>query len=118
MASDHCRPGFFAASILAAMMGSAMAQGNDLNSANYHMPGCRSYMESSSSAKDLFMQGFCVGIIDTIVYASLACPPDRSTLGQWIRVVVQYIDARPARLHESFKKLAEEALIHTWPCKK
>jgi hypothetical protein len=35
---------------------------------------------------------------------------------QGVRIVLQYIDARPARLHENFNKLAAEALRQAWPC--
>jgi hypothetical protein len=37
---------------------------------------------------------------------------------QAVRIVVQFIDARPARLHERFTLLALEALTAAWPCKK
>jgi hypothetical protein len=37
---------------------------------------------------------------------------------QLVRVVVAYIDQRPARLHESFLNLALEALTDAWPCQK
>src|SRR4029453_4871755 len=30
---------------------------------------------------------------------------------------VQYIDARPARMHEDFRILAAEAMRAAWPCK-
>jgi hypothetical protein len=33
-------------------------------------------------------------------------------------VVAQYIDGKPARLHESFIMLASEALRSAWPCKR
>ncbi len=40
-----------------------------------------------------------------------------TTVGQEVRVVVAYIDARPARMHEPFIALALEALQKAWPCK-
>jgi Rap1a immunity proteins len=42
---------------------------------------------------------------------------DGVTVGQEIMVVVAYIDARPARMHENFGVLALEALRTAWPCK-
>jgi hypothetical protein len=33
-----------------------------------------------------------------------------------VRVVVAYIEARPARVHEDFRNLALEALREAWPC--
>jgi hypothetical protein len=46
----------------------------------------------------------------------ILCPPKGSDRAQSIRVVVQYIDSRPARLHENFPDLAQEALRAAWPC--
>jgi hypothetical protein len=46
------------------------------------------------------------------------CNPPEVTTEQGIRVVVQYIDAQPARLHEDFRLLAIEALRKAWPCQK
>jgi len=40
-----------------------------------------------------------------------------TTVGQEVRVVVAYIDARPARMHEPFIALALESLQKAWPCK-
>jgi Rap1a immunity proteins len=46
------------------------------------------------------------------------CVPDRSTVGQAVRVVVAYIDQRPERMHEYFEVLALEALRRAWPCRR
>ena len=43
--------------------------------------------------------------------------PPGVTNSQKIKVVIAYIEARPARLHESFVDLALEALRAAWPCK-
>jgi hypothetical protein len=43
--------------------------------------------------------------------------PDEVTLGQIVRVVVAYIDARPAEMHADFVQLALEALRTAWPCR-
>ena len=40
------------------------------------------------------------------------------TFGQSVAVVVKYIQERPERMHEDFGKLALEALIAAWPCKR
>jgi hypothetical protein len=45
------------------------------------------------------------------------CVPKEVTVGQQIRVITAYIDARPNRLHEDFRELAWEALKDAWPCK-
>jgi hypothetical protein len=41
------------------------------------------------------------------------CIPNEVSYGQVVRVATQYIDARPARLHENFKGLAIEAMQAT-----
>jgi hypothetical protein len=46
------------------------------------------------------------------------CAPDGVTLAQQVRVVVQYIDERPARMNENFKLLAVEAFQAAWPGRK
>jgi len=72
---------------------------------------------------DAFLGGECVGIIEGILFARSAgsetsCLPNGVIIDQGVIVVVQYIDARPARLHESFKLLVFEALQAAWPCKR
>ena len=81
--------------------------------ANSYMPGCRDYL---ARRYDLAAGG-CSGFVLVIAYAHpMICPPERVTHGQIVRVVVQYIDRRPARLHEDFRALAVEALRAAWPC--
>ena len=46
------------------------------------------------------------------------CVPNLVTREQTVRVVIAYIDARPARMHEDIRGLALEALINAWPCKR
>jgi hypothetical protein len=88
----------------------------DRNSANYIVPGCR-------AVKDTYEVGICHGTLEGIRFmgtpplGKLFCPPENVVLGQLVRVVVNYIDARPQRMHESFKALAGEALLAAWPCK-
>jgi Rap1a immunity proteins len=38
------------------------------------------------------------------------------TLRQVVQIVISYIDARPERMNESFKKLVIEAIRDAWPC--
>jgi hypothetical protein len=87
----------------------------DQLSANSKIVGCRHYL--SSSKDDLLLQGYCAGAVQALVeFAAGACAPKGATTMQSVRIVLQYIDARPARLHESFNKLAAEALRLAWPC--
>jgi hypothetical protein len=104
------------AAILASC-GASFAQ--DIDSANYNMRGCRALMVEGPNSRDTFLQGKCAGIIDTVVEVSgTVCPPAGSSGVQALRIVVKYIDDRPARLHEKFTALAREALQAAWPCKK
>jgi hypothetical protein len=86
-----------------------------------------------------FFQGMCAGTVDAIAFMGklmyhslIALPlpendfrrlkmcmdaPNGVTIGQEVKVVVAYIDARPARLHEPFEQLALQALLTAWPCK-
>jgi hypothetical protein len=116
--------------LLALMSGGAGAQQQrNMDSANYMLPHCkrasaepgeRALTERSSFP---FMEGVCTGSILSLalVGPSLSntlrfCPPQQATKKQQIRVVVAYIEARPARLHEDYRTLALEALREAWPC--
>jgi hypothetical protein len=93
----------------------------DIDSANYHMAGCRSLAAQSLTPGTDFERGLCVGIIDALMGVGPRlgiCVPSEATKGQGVLVVVRYIDGRPARMHENFGKLALEALRAAWPCKK
>jgi hypothetical protein len=88
----------------------------DMSSANVTMRGCREVI--ADSGKDYFLQGVCSGIVVGLPFASPdICAPSEGTPEQAIRVVVKYIDDRPARLNEKFLPLALEALRAAWPCK-
>src|SRR5258708_1979768 len=43
--------------------------------------------------------------------------PYGPTIDQFVKVVVAYIEARPARMHEQFEGLTLEALRAAWPCR-
>jgi Rap1a immunity proteins len=113
--------------LIAAMMLNcrvAVAQ-TDQESANFMLPACRAVADFSSYEApkgDPYFMGICTGIIDTIGLMGVAfhrvCLPNGVTTRQAVAVVVQYIDKRPARMHEAFKILAIEALAAAWPCKK
>ena len=96
------------------------AGAQNLNSSNYRMEGCRAAIGDRATDSS----GYCLGLVDGIVYGETGrdtfCIPSGAgvTLGQEVRVIVAYIDARPARLHHDFRLLALEALIDAWPCKR
>jgi hypothetical protein len=94
----------------------------DISSANSRMPGCRDFVNrgNQTSLNDAFDQGFCAGTVGGIAFTKRSpCLdiPDGVTLGQEVRVVISYIEARPARMHELFRGLALEALQAAWPCR-
>ena len=96
------------------MMGCGAASAEtDLNSANAVMQGCRDLI-SPDSKRNVWEQTYCAGLIAGLRYAS--CSPNNAQTGQIVRVVIQYIDALPARMHEDFRNLALEAMKAAWPC--
>jgi hypothetical protein len=107
--------------VIAALMfvsGVAFASEADTNSANAITPGCRLFI--ANDPKEPFLQGYCAGLVDGLRQRGRTiehCSPREVTLGQAVRVVVQYIDNHPTRLREPFPYLAVEALHDAWPCK-
>jgi Rap1a immunity proteins len=109
---------------IALVLFATAAGAQDFNSANYRMEGCRAALADRAT----YNTGYCLGLVDGIVFGEFGhdtyCFPPISaagagvTLKQIVRVVVAYIDARPARMHEDFRKLALEALVDAWPCKR
>jgi Rap1a immunity proteins len=89
------------------------------DSANEVMKGCRAFIDLRLS--EIFYQGICSGAVMALLQFDSSfgiCFPGDSTVNQAVRVVVAYIDAKPARLHENFNRLALEALKDAWPCKR
>jgi Rap1a immunity proteins len=111
---------------IAVSVSSAAAQ-QDINSANFMLPHCKGFLsrqQSPTSPSDAFEQGVCAGTITAFAFVARVLPvqmrycyPDGVTPSQMIPVVIKYIEARPARLHESFRELALEALRDAWPCR-
>lgn len=89
--------------------------GLDKDSANQVMQGCRSAL--NEKAGDLYLQGFCYGVVETLVITrSDICAPNGTSPSQAVRIVVQYIDKRPAQSNDTFFGLAWQALRTAWPC--
>src|SRR5262245_48756949 len=113
---------WIAGTFIAALLCSGSAWGQPGDSAEAVMPGCRNFIQSDGTARDAqdaFDRGFCSGVLKAIVEADpKICPPRGATRGHTMRLVTQYIDGLPARLHESFVSLATEALRTAWPCKR
>jgi hypothetical protein len=93
----------------------AMGAAEEPSSANYVMPACWHYLNSSKV--DYFGQGRCIGLVEGLGYLANRCTPAGVTVRQAILVVATYIAGRPTRMHEDFKDLALEALRTAWPCK-
>ena len=110
----------FIIALLLVWGGEALAV-EDRGSANHLLPGCQAFIERSNTTSD-FLQGTCAGQVDGVlsmqqVFGTI-CMPNSVTVGQAVRVVIQFITARPARMHENFSLLVQEALLSAWPCKK
>lgn len=89
----------------------------DVSSASYIMTGCRSFIARSGDLGTAYASGLCAGKVEAVaVFDSGICFPSEATVGQMIRVVVRYIELRPARLHENFMILARDAMREVWPC--
>src|SRR6516164_3499569 len=91
-------------------------------SANYLMPACRNWITFAGDRQGID-EALCAGIISGLAYTVKFLPPDSSsctpegvTIGEMVRVVVAYIERRPERMHEDFRKLAVEAWHEAWPC--
>ena len=110
----------FAVAILLALTIPASAQ--DTTTANQMLPGCKGLLDDSiTSGVSVYHQGRCGGYVAGLVYGGGEqefCSPKGVSIGQAVTVVINYIEARPERMHEDFGKRAVEALMAAWPCKR
>jgi hypothetical protein len=129
----------FGAAVLALTVTAAGAA-EDTISASYMLPNCRAFVDYPKEYTDDHLPiGFCAGLVSGIDFMGsymalsqqwyplpkddfrrqILCTdaPAGSILVQEIRIIIKYIDARPARMHEDFRSLALEAIRDTWPCK-
>ena len=92
----------------------------DFGSADSLMPACEAVAAQRLPGANDFLGGVCSGQVEAIWDVASAldkvCSPPGVTLVQAVRVVVQFINARPVRMHEHFALLALEAMIAAWPC--
>jgi hypothetical protein len=87
------------------------------SSANLYLPPCQKLIQRERDTRSAFGRGVCQGTVYGLLYASDSCLPTGVSLLQVVRVVVAYIERRPQRMHEDFRKLSVEALHEAWPCK-
>lgn len=116
-----------AASALTALIVTAASAEVDIDSANYTLPHCKALVGGSpaQTIADAYGQGVCIGTVSTVgIMMALrrtdkcANIPGGATNTEIVQVVVQFIEARPNRMHEPFWMLAVDALTDAWPCKK
>ena len=86
------------------------------------MPACQHFFTDPPRVG--FKEGVCAGLIEGLGYTAgllpdpfKSCAPKGVTNLQSARVVLAYIEHRPQRMHEDFRKLVLEALHNAWPCK-
>jgi hypothetical protein len=105
-----------ATAVLLCGFGKAFAA-EDFLSANYLMSGCRAFI--AGTGENYIYAGVCLGTVETVAHQwrQQICIPQGVTYNQAIKVVMAYIDARPARLHENFSDLAGVAMVTAWPCR-
>jgi Rap1a immunity proteins len=100
---------------------SSFARGEeDRSSGALYAPYCKSLL---MAPKDVFMEGMCLGVLQGMSGVARAlpadirsCQPPGNPYKDLLAVVVRFLDAHPERLHESFGKLALEALREAYPC--
>jgi Ssp1 endopeptidase immunity protein Rap1a len=115
----------WAALIVSASEAAAQLPTGD-TSANAIFRGCKALVEDKAGDVQVYSLGnFCAGIV--IGLASIgqhlsppewqSCAPATSDVRQLAQVVVNYIETRPERTREDFRRLTLEAFHDAWPCK-
>jgi hypothetical protein len=99
-------------------LSTARAEPNS-NAAGHVLHACRDFANPRTPPD--YDQGLCIGKVQVLFYFGQMyfgiCTPRGATVGQSNRVIIRYIEERPARHHEDFRDLALEALRAAWPCK-
>ena len=104
----------------------AASQPTEDTSANSVFLGCKAFVDGRVTNAQLNADAnFCSGVVHALAgigqYLSSpewrSCAPATSSAQQLARVVVNYIEARPERMHEDFRRLTLEAFHYAWPCK-
>ena len=111
---------------LLCLNGGAVAQPKD-TSANSVFPGCKAYaggLAINAQSPLTHAANYCSGVVHGLAYVGKivpaeyqSCAPPTSDRRELARVVVKYIEERPQRMHEDFRKLVLEAFHNAWPCK-
>lgn len=115
----------WAALIVSASEAAAQLPTGD-TSANAIFRGCKALVEDRATNVQMYSLGnYCAGIL--IGLASVgqhlspsewqSCAPATTDVRHLAQVVVNYIEARPERMREDFRRLALDAFHDAWPCK-
>ena len=114
----------------AALLFSSQVHAEDVQSANFMMPGCESYLRTLGKDRIVaeeysIVGGRCGGIVEALMSVANVmdpgngfCPPRSASIDKGVRVVVSYIRNIPRRTHENFTLLALEAMRKAWPCRR
>jgi len=91
-------------------------------SASAWYQACKAFVERRLDANSVAFGNFCSGVVHGLAFVGPTllpemkfCAPPTSDANQLIRVVLQYVDAQPQRMHEDFRQLALEAFRNAWP---
>ena len=113
----------FVIAVLVVLGSSAAAQNPSTDtSTNSWFLGCKAFVEGPTDNAEFAAGNFCSGLV--IGLASVGhllpsnmqfCPPSNITARQLARVVLQYIEAQPERMHEDFRALTLQAFHKAWP---
>ena len=86
------------------------------------LPGCKyaiaKWERSATASGSDFDRAFCIGYVTGLGKSHAFCAPAGVTVGQLMRVIVKYLEARPELHHGDFGDLALIALSETWPCQR
>jgi hypothetical protein len=105
----------WAALIVSASEAAAQQPTDDL-SANAWFLGCKAFVEGRTPNAQLnATANFCSGVVHGLAYIGNILPPELqfctpagSTAQQLARVVLNYIEARPQRMHEDFSQFLRD----------
>jgi hypothetical protein len=118
--SDMLKSASVGVAALVAVFTSAAHAGSPAASAyraEVYLSGCKDFI----AGRPNFQGGRCVGAVEVLEDLSedtkMFCSPEATNNLERVRVIVAYIEARPERMKEDFRLLANEAMAKAWPCK-
>ena len=115
----------FVIEVLVALGSTAAAQNPSTDtSADAWFSGCKAFVKghTHTDSAEFAAENFCSGMVTGLASVGQLlpsnmqfCPPWNSTARELARVVVQYIEAQPERMHEDFRTLTLQAFHKAWP---